>query len=60
MTIFCRVCEKETDHVDQGNDIRPDRRYYCSVCRNTNPKPMPGDGSSQQNKNVDKKRPAGN
>ena len=30
--------KKETEHEDQGSDIRPDRRYYCKICRKCNEK----------------------
>jgi len=43
MKIQCKSCKKETDHVNQGNDIRPDKRYYCSVCRTSNPMPTGND-----------------
>lgn len=38
LLIYCKDCKKKTEHVDQGGDIRPDKRYYCAKCRTANPK----------------------
>ena len=38
LLIFCKKCKKETDHEDQGRDIRPDRRYFCKICKRCNEK----------------------
>lgn len=36
--IKCKKCKKETEHIDYGADVRPDRRYNCKVCRTANEK----------------------
>lgn len=36
MKLYCKSCKKETDHIDQGNDIPKNKRYYCSLCRTSN------------------------
>lgn len=38
MKIYCNNCKTNTTHVDQGPDIRPDKRFYCIICRKSNSK----------------------
>ena len=36
MKLYCKKCKKETDHIDFGKDMRPDRHYNCKICKSSN------------------------